>query len=343
MTAGAAASQNRRISGLEFEVRPAKVPGRELEDGVRRSIDRMRWRGGTAARVGLALVAMAGLAGAPAFAATEPPPPTPYEIVKAAPDADWRAIDLENTLVMELPAGPVVIEMRPDFAPKHVAQIKTLVRQGFYDGIKFHRVIEGFMAQGGDPKGDGTGGSSLPDIEAEFARDSLKVDHFTPLGRDRIAARVGLADGVPVAAEPETLRAFIGSREVRMWGAHCPGVMSMARATPPNSANSQFFLMLGDSRLNLDQRYTVWGWIVDGYNNSRRIARGEPPDRPTPIVRVRVAADMPAEEQPAVEVLRADSETFRRYVEAAGYVKDGFVKDLCDVVTPRRVKGEVKL
>ncbi|MFN3628254.1 MAG: peptidylprolyl isomerase, partial [Parvibaculum sp.] len=76
--------------------------------------------------------------------------------------------DPENTLIMEIPHGTVVIEMRPDLAPKHVARIKELAREGFYNGVAFHRVIDGFMAQGGDPTGTGTGGSDLPDLPAEF-------------------------------------------------------------------------------------------------------------------------------------------------------------------------------
>src|SRR5262249_12623646 len=80
------------------------------------------------------------------------------------------AADLENTLYMDVPAGRVVIEMRPDLAPRHVAQIKELTRRGFYDGIVFHRVIAGFMAQTGDPKGDGTGGSGNK-LPAEFNKE----------------------------------------------------------------------------------------------------------------------------------------------------------------------------
>ena len=268
---------------------------------------------------------------------------TPFQIVSAAPENAWRSVDLENVLVIDLPSGEVVIEMRPDFAPKHVEQIKTLVRQGFYDGLKFHRVIEGFMAQGGDPKGDGTGGSELPDIEAEFVRDASEATDFSVIGRDRIAARIGFVDGMPVAAEPESLRAFRADRRVILWPAHCPGVMSMARAGNPNSANSQFFLMIGDARSSLDQRYTAWGWIVDGFENSRRINRGEPPTRPTPIIRMRIATDMPAAERPRVEVLSTSSEAFGTYVERAGLVTNGLVKDLCNIKAPRRVNGKIEL
>lgn len=269
--------------------------------------------------------------------------PTPIQIVEAAPADAWRPVDPENTLIMDLPQGPVVIELRPDFAPSHVARIKELTRAGFYDGLNFHRVIEGFVAQGGDPKADGTGGSDKPDLEPEFLRDTKDVPNFTAIGRDRIAARVGFVDGVAVAAQPESLRSFRADRTVQIWGIHCPGVMSMARATAPNSANSQFFLMIGDARTSLDRRYTVWGWIVDGFENTRRIARGEPPARPTPIMRVRVAADIPQADRPKVQVMKTDAPVFMQYLEAAGIVKEGFVRDMCAAKPPRKVDGKIEL
>jgi peptidylprolyl isomerase len=182
----------------------------------------------------------------------------------------------------------------------------------------------------------------LPDIAGEFARDTKDTNEFFEIGRDRIAPRLGYVDGMPTAAQPEALRAFKSDREVELWPVHCPGVMSMARAADPNSANSQFFLMIGDSRLNLDRRYTAWGWIVDGYEASRRIARGEPPSRPTPIIRMRVGSDVPAYERKKIEVLRTDSETFQRYLKASGEVNDGFVKDICKIKVPTRVDGKIE-
>ena len=84
--------------------------------------------------------------------------------------ASAAELDPDNTVFMDLTYGRVVIKLRPDLAPNHVAQVKTLVKKGFYNGTPFHRVIEGFMAQGGDPTGTGTGGSDLPDLKAEFTR-----------------------------------------------------------------------------------------------------------------------------------------------------------------------------
>ena len=152
--------------------------------------------------------------------------------------------DPENTLLMETSQGSVVIQLRPDLAPKHVERIKMLVRDGFYDDIVFHRVIDGFMAQTGCPDGRGTGGSSHPNLEAEFN------------------------------AEP-----------------HVRGVCSMARASAPNSANSQFFICFDDATF-LDNQYTAWGQVISGMENVDKLQRGEPPRNPDKMVSVKVAADV---------------------------------------------------
>jgi cyclophilin family peptidyl-prolyl cis-trans isomerase len=153
--------------------------------------------------------------------------------------------DPENTLLMEITHGNVVIEMLPDVAPGHVARIKELVRQGFYDGIVFHRVIEGFMAQTGDPTGTGMGGSGQ-NLKAEFS-------------------------SVP----------------------HERGVVSMARANDPNSADSQFFICF-DNATFLDRKYTAWGRVIEGMENVDKIKRGEPVQDPDKIITMRVAADAAA-------------------------------------------------
>src|SRR5690349_20665980 len=164
--------------------------------------------------------------------------------------------DPENTLLLETSVGPVVIEMRPDLAPNHVAHIKKLAREGAYDGVVFHRVIDGFMAQTGDvkfgnssnpdynPGRTGTGGSSYPNLKQEFN------------------------------AEP-----------------HTRGVASMARSNDPNSANSQFFIVFDDARF-LDRQYTVWGKVIEGMENVDKIKRGEPVRDPDSMVSVKVAADV---------------------------------------------------
>jgi len=152
--------------------------------------------------------------------------------------------DPENTLIIETTKGPVVIALRPDLAPGHVERIKKLVRECFYDGIVFHRVIDGFMAQTGCPNGTGTGGSKYPNLKAEFN------------------------------AEP-----------------HVRGVCSMARASSPDSANSQFFIVFDDAGF-LDKKYTVWGKVIEGMENVDKIKRGEPVQNPDKMISVKVAADV---------------------------------------------------
>jgi peptidylprolyl isomerase len=142
-------------------------------------------------------------------------------------------------LLLELKEGVVEIQLLPEKAPQHVARIKELAEQGFYDGIVFHRVIEGFMAQTGDPTGTGRGGSGKK-IKAEFNNEN-----------------------------------------------HTRGSVSMARSSRPNSADSQFFIVLKDS-LFLDGQYTVWGRIVKGMEFVDTIERGEPPRNPDKIISMRV-------------------------------------------------------
>ncbi len=180
----------------------------------------------------LAAVFFAGFA-----TAQEPATPAPSPAVTPAltPENTWH-LDLST-------GGRVSIQLRPDFAPAHVERIKTLTRQGFYDGIIFHRVIEGFMAQTGDPTGTGQGGSELPDLAPEF-------------------------NALP----------------------HLRGTVAAARAQDPNSANSQFYIMLAP-RLSLDGEYTVFGRIVDGMQYVDAIARGEPPLEPSRIVRASIGSD----------------------------------------------------
>ena len=168
------------------------------------------------------------------------------------------ATDPENLLYLDLSTGGrVIIWLRPDAAPKMVERVKTLTRQHFYDGLLFHRVIEGFMAQTGDPKGDGTGGSTLPNVPAEF--------NWLPHVRGAVsAAREGSAEGATVEQVTKA----------------------------ENSANSQFFIVF-QPRLSLDHKYTVFGRVIDGMQYVDAIARGEPPAHPTKILHAYVVADHP--------------------------------------------------
>jgi peptidylprolyl isomerase len=161
--------------------------------------------------------------------------------------------DPENTIVMELKGGTVVIELMPNVAPKHSERMKDLARAGAYDGVIFHRVIEGFMAQtgdvehgkdGGNIRRAGTGGSDMPDLPAEFSK----------LPHDR-------------------------------------GTLGAARSQNPNSANSQFFINFSDNHF-LNGQYTVYGRVISGMEHVDAITRGEPPANPDKMISVKVAADV---------------------------------------------------
>ena len=185
------------------------------------------------ARVLFSLSALALIAAKPA--AVEAPARPMLSVVAPAEVAN----DPSNRLTIELSTGGrVVILLRPDAAPAHVERMKTLVRNGFYNGLAFHRVVPGFMAQGGDPKGTGEGGSTLPDLKAEF--------NTLPFMR---------------------------------------GMLGAARAEAADSANSQFFIMLAPNA-TLNDKYTVYGRVIEGMDAVDKIAPGEPPENPTKIVRM---------------------------------------------------------
>lgn len=161
---------------------------------------------------------------------------------------DGAALEPENTLHLDLSHGRVVIELLPEAAPVHVERIRELSQQGFYDGVVFHRVIPGFMAQTGDPTGTGGGGSDLPDLPAEFSDQRFER-----------------------------------------------GALGMARTAAPDSANSQFFIMLAPAP-HLNGQYTLFGRVVDGMEHVDAIKRGDPQnngmvDNPDRMLRVQVAAD----------------------------------------------------
>ena len=169
-------------------------------------------------------------------------------VVAAGLSSGALAAELENMLYLELKTGRVTIELRPDLAPNHVARIKELAREGFYDGLTFHRVIAGFMAQTGDPKGNGTGGSGQ-NLDAEFSDER-----------------------------------------------HTRGTLSMARAQNPNSADSQFFIVLKGAP-HLDGQYTVWGKVKAGMEHVDQIKLGSSSNNgavedPDSIVSLKVAADV---------------------------------------------------
>jgi peptidylprolyl isomerase len=250
---------------------------------------------------------------------------------------DWAAIAPENTLYLELNKGLVIIELQPTAAPGHVARIKKLASSGFYDGTVFHRVIEGFMAQGGDPTGTGTGGSKEADLKAEFTFHQLT--RGASLGLSDGAQSIGLSGTAVVLTEPEALQFTHPDGLLQSWVPHCRGVASMARAQDPNSANSQFFIMFSNNNRSLDSQYTPWGRVVYGMDVVDRLARGEPPTHPDKIVRARVGSDVPASERIALEELAPNAQAMQEIIKTASRMGRGAI-DPCAVQVPVRVAKE---
>ena len=274
----------------------------------------------------VAALLAAGAAQVPAVAQTTP----------AA--SDWRAIAPENLLVIDTSKGRVLVELIPVAAPNHAERIRTLANQGFYDGLKFHRVIPDFMAQTGDPKGTGEGGSELPDLKAEFSFRRGRDAGFVAVPNAGQGLR-GLVGDLPVQTQPDALMSGTSDKKVHGWALYCPGVAGMARDEGNDTANSQFFLMR-QAYPALDKRYTVWGRVVSGLDVVRSLKASDTPDGlvqgPDQMTRVRVASDLPVAERPTAAVLNTNSATFQTLAQQARQAR-GADFSVCDIELPVRV------
>ncbi|MFI4964735.1 MAG: peptidylprolyl isomerase [Caulobacterales bacterium] len=233
----------------------------------------------------------------------------------ARAEPDWRPLDPAQTLVIETTRGRIVVEMAPTLAPLAVARVKGLAREGVYDGLKFHRVIEGFVDQTGNPNNRDGGTSAYPDLPAEF---SVRLPAEAPLTVvvSRSDGIEGFVGSVPVAGASPAEQRLGGDRRPRVWGAYCDGVAGMGRQAGIDTANSEIFFMRAPAR-RLDHDYAVWGRVVQGLDVVRAIAVGEPPADPDRMLRVRLAADLPAAERPRLEVANPRGPTFQARASAA--------------------------
>lgn len=241
---------------------------------------------------------------------------------------DWRPLDPDNTLLIETEKGRIVIEMRPEFAPKSVERVKLLAREGVYDGLQFHRVIPGFVAQTGNPNNKDGGTSSHPDLPPEF---QFRLPPQTPVAAAAQAsdAWYGFLGATPLQAVPPK-----PGQPLRGWGAYCAGVAGMGRQADPATGNSEIFIMLEATR-RLDRDYTVWGRVVSGMDAVKALTAGEPPAKPDHMLKVRVAADLPVAERPRLFVLNEQGAAFKALVADVRAAK-GADFTVCDVEIPTR-------
>lgn len=234
--------------------------------------------------------------------------------------ADWRQVDPENVLQLTINNRQVLIELAPQFAPQHVERVREVTRAGHYDGIPFHRVIDDFMAQGGEVGAVYMLASPYGPLKAEFTfRRSPKA---TPALWVQAAEGppVGYIDGFLVSGQPDGLADMTSDNRVEGWALHCPGVASMARTDVPDSADTQYFLVRQPSH-NLDQKYTVWGRALIGLDVIREIKAGDKASngavtRPDKVTKAMIAADIPEAQRPRLFVQRTDGPLFLKTIEA---------------------------
>lgn len=250
--------------------------------------------------------------------------------VEAAPEK-WREVDPENLVIMDTSKGRIVIELLPVVAPVHVEQFKAYVRAGLYDSTEFHRVIRGFMAQGGDVEKTHGADKMLEPMEAEFIfrRDPTEVPMDTIGPAD--SADGGFHLGFPMVTQPGFLAEMSKDGLVESWMPHCPGVLSTARTDDVNSANAQFFL-ISDEGQHLDFKYTAKGRAIVGLDVIQSIKLGPEPNgfpiaNPDVVTTVKLAADLPEDERPKAFVQRTDTEEWQIILSNA----DSRRIALCDI------------
>ena len=308
-----------------------------------------RWLAAAASAALLTLVHPA-LAAEPAPAKAK----TMADVVAASQPSDWRPLDPGNTLYLDLAAGRVVLELAPAFAPLHAANIKTLVRQHYFDGLAILRVQDNFVTQWGDPDGDKPDkahpfGKASKTVAPEFEREIAKDLPFTRLpDGDVYAPEVGFSNGLPSARDPKSGKA---------WLAHCYGMVGAGRDVGVDTGpGSELYVVIGHAPRQLDRNIALVGRVVQGMELLSALPRGtgplgfyEKPEQRVPIKSVRLAADVPSAERTNLEVLRTDTPTFEALVESRRNRRDEWYKvpagkiDLCNVPIPvRAIGGDAK-
>lgn len=267
----------------------------------------------------LALLLSASLLASPD--ATRPKGPIMADILAASGPGDWRPLDPENTLYMELASGRVVIELAPAFAPNHAANVKALAREHYYDGLAIVRAQDNYVVQWADPDAEKPelarkiqhAHKTLP---AEFDRAFDPKLPFTPLpDKDVYAPEIGFSGGFPVARD---------RRSGKMWLVHCYGMVGAGRDNAPDSGGgAELYAVIGHAPRQLDRNVTLLGRVVQGMELLSSLPRGrgplgfyEKPEQRAPIKSIRVAADVPESERSNLEIMRTDTAAFRELIES---------------------------
>ncbi len=270
----------------------------------------------------------------PALAAKHP---SMSEVLAASSPADWRPLDLDNTLYVELPAGRVVIELAPAFAPRHVANIKTLTRAGYFNGLAVIREQDNYVAQWGDAEHRHPLPPGIGKVAPEFDAPLPPHMPFTRLpDGDVYAPEVGFTGGFP-AARSEQLHLT--------WLAHCYGMVGVGRDLDIESGSgAEMYVVIGHAPRHLDRNVALVGRVVKGVELLSSLPRGTgelgfytKTETPLPIKSIKVAADVAPSERSNLEVIRTDTPTFAALIESRRNRPEDFFKvpaghiDLCNV------------
>ena len=283
--------------------------------------------------------------------ASKPKFRTAQQIIDAAPASAWRDLDPAQTLYLELASGRVIIELAPQFAPQHVANIRTLAHDHWFDGLSINRAQDDFVVQWGDPEAGEKDARPLAPakdhLPAEFSADAAGLHFHALADSDGYAPRVGFIDGFPAGMDPATGKA---------WLAHCYGTVGAGRdMAPDSSTGAELYVVIGQAPRQLDLNITTVGRVVKGMELLSVLPRGsgplgfyEKPEQRVPIKSIRLASEVPAAERTPLQVLRTDTPTWDAQVEARRNRRDDWYLrpaghiDLCNVPIPVRAPPKPK-
>jgi peptidylprolyl isomerase len=289
----------------------------------------------TILRTGLALAAAALMVDA----AAAPAGKTMADVLAAAKPSDWRTLDPENTLYLELAAGRVVIELAPEFAPLHAANVRTLVRGKYFDGLSIVRSQDNFVVQWADPA-DKDHKKSLGDAQKklaqEFDRRAAGLKFVALPDPDTYAPQTGFVSGFPAARD---------KADGTAWLVHCYGMVGAGRDNEVDSGpGNEIYVVSGHAPRQLDRNVALFGRVVYGMELLAITPRGPAPmgfydkaEQRVPIREMRVAADVPADKRTNLQLLRTDTQTFTDLIEARRNRQDEWYKhkagriDVCNV------------
>jgi peptidylprolyl isomerase len=271
-------------------------------------------------------------------------PRTMADVIAASKSADWRTLDPQNTLYLELPGGRVVIELNPAFAPRHVANIKALAHEHYFDGLAIVRAQDNFVVQWSDPDNSRPLGVAKKTLAAEFSRPANELPFTVLPDPDTYAPEAGFADGFPAAREPRTHLA---------WLVHCYSMVGVGRDNDVDSGSgTELYVVIGQAPRQLDRNVTLVGRVVAGMEQLSTLKRGtaalgfyEKPAERTPIRALRLAADVPEAERTQLEIMRTDTHAFADLVETRRNRREEWYKvpagriDVCNVPLPVRPRS----